>query len=112
MPTEMIKEFIGKECIISLFNEVVGVQGTIIAIEENWIKVEEKKKIRIINGDMIRDIATAKQKHFPKFQVIGGQKRITKQEYKEPLDICINLYYQDRKAAKAADGSKEWNNQQ
>ncbi len=60
MPTEMIKEFIGKECIISLFNEVVGVQGTIIAIEENWIKVEEKKKIRIINGDMIRDIATAK----------------------------------------------------
>lgn len=60
MPTEMIKEFIGKECIISLFNEVGGVHGTIIAIEENWIKVEEKKKIRIINGDMIRDIATAK----------------------------------------------------
>lgn len=60
MPTEMIKEFIGKECVISLFNEVGGVQGTILAVEENWIKVEEKKKIRIINGDMIRDIATAK----------------------------------------------------
>lgn len=60
MPTEMIKEFIGKECVISLFNEVGGVQGTILAVEENWIKVEEKKKIRIINGDMIRDIATTK----------------------------------------------------
>lgn len=57
MPTEMIKEFIGKECTVTLFNEVSGVRGTIVAVEENWIKVEEKKKVRIINGDMIRDIA-------------------------------------------------------
>lgn len=60
MPTEMIKEFIGKQCVITLFNEMGGVQGTILALEENWIKVEEKKKIRIINGDMIRDIAVTK----------------------------------------------------
>lgn len=60
MPTEMLKEFIGKDCAISMFNEVGAVQGKILAIEENWIKVEEKKKIRIINGDMIRDISTAK----------------------------------------------------
>lgn len=56
----MVKEFIGKDCVISLFNDMGGVQGTIIAVEENWIKVEEKKKIRMINGDMIRDIATKK----------------------------------------------------
>lgn len=60
MPVEMLKEFIGKTCVISLFNDLGGVQGTILAVEENWIKVEEKKKIRMINGDMIRDIATAK----------------------------------------------------
>ncbi len=60
MPTEMIKDFIGKDCTITLFNEVGGVQGKIIAIEENWVKVEEKKRIRMINGDMIRDIATLK----------------------------------------------------
>lgn len=60
MPTEMIKEFIGKDCIVSLFNEVGAVQGKILTVEENWIKVEEKKKIRMINGDMIRDIATLK----------------------------------------------------
>lgn len=60
MPTEMLKEFIGKDCIISLFNDLCGVQGKILSIEENWIKVEEKKKIRIINGDMIRDISIAK----------------------------------------------------
>ena len=60
MPTEMLKEFIGKSCMITLFNDLGGVQGTILAVEENWIKVEEKKKIRIINGDMIRDISTTK----------------------------------------------------
>lgn len=60
MPTELMKEFIGKQCVITLFNEMGGVQGTILAVEENWIKVDEKKRVRIINGDMIRDIAIAK----------------------------------------------------
>ena len=60
MPTEMLKELIGKNCTVSLFNEVGAVQGTILSVEENWIKVEEKKKIRIINGDMIRDISVLK----------------------------------------------------
>jgi len=56
MPTELMKEFIGKVCAITLFNESFGISGKIIAIEENWIKVEEKDTVRIINGDMIRDI--------------------------------------------------------
>lgn len=60
MPVEMMKEFIGKECTILLFNDLGGVKGTILAVEENWIKVEEKKRIRIINGDMIRDISMEK----------------------------------------------------
>ena len=38
-------------------------EGKIIAIEDNWIKVEEKNKIRIINGDMIRDISIAPEKY-------------------------------------------------
>ena len=61
MPTEMLKEFLDKDCTITLFNEIVGVQGKIVAIEENWIKVEEKKRTRIINGDMIRDISISKK---------------------------------------------------
>lgn len=61
MPTEMMKEFIGKNCVISLMNDISAVQGTILAVEENWIKVEEKKKIRMINGDMIRDISMTKE---------------------------------------------------
>ena len=61
MPTEMLKEFLDKDCTITLFNEIVGVQGRIVAIEENWIKVEEKKRTRIINGDMIRDISISRK---------------------------------------------------
>ena len=60
MPTELLKEFIGKDCTVTLFNDIGGVQGRILAVEANWIKVEEKKRIRIINGDIIRDIALAK----------------------------------------------------
>lgn len=44
MPKEMLQEFIGKECSITMFNEIGAVQGKIISVEENWIKVEEKRK--------------------------------------------------------------------
>lgn len=57
MPQELIKEFIGKMCTIILFNESFGVTGKIVAMEGNWIKIEEKNKVRLINGDMIRDIS-------------------------------------------------------
>ena len=57
------KEFIGKVCTIILFNETFGVQGKIVAVEENWVKVEEKNKVRLINGDMIRDISIAPEKY-------------------------------------------------
>lgn len=63
MPQELMKEFIGKVCTIILFNESFGVQGKIVAVEDNWIKIEEKNKVRIINGDMIRDISIAPEKY-------------------------------------------------
>lgn len=62
MPSELMKDFIGKECTIILFNESFGVTGKIVAAQENWIKVEEKKRVRIINGDMIRDISVKTEK--------------------------------------------------
>ena len=37
--------------------------GKIVSIEENWIKVEEKNKVRIINGDIIRDISIMPEKY-------------------------------------------------
>lgn len=63
MPTELIKEFIGKVCSISLFTEITGFMGKIVAMENNWIKVEEKNTVRLINGDMIRDIKIMPEKY-------------------------------------------------
>lgn len=63
MPKELIKEFIGKVCTMNLFNESFAVNGKIVAVEENWIKVEEKNRVRLINGDMIRDISIMPDKY-------------------------------------------------
>ncbi len=62
MPEGLMNEFIGKVCTIILFNESFGVQGKILEVEGNWVKVEEKNKIRLINGDMIRDISMSSEK--------------------------------------------------
>lgn len=63
MPNEMMKEFIGKVCTITLFNESFGIVGKIVSTENNWVKVSEKNTYRIINGDMIRDIKIMPEKY-------------------------------------------------
>lgn len=63
MPNEMMKEFIGKVCTITLFNESFGIVGKIVSTENNWVKVLEKNTYRIINGDMIRDIKIMPEKY-------------------------------------------------
>ena len=63
MPQELLKEYMNKICTITLINEVSGVRGKIVAIEDNWIKVEYKNESRIINGDMIRDIKLLPEKY-------------------------------------------------
>ena len=63
MPTELMKDFIDKVCSITLLNELSGSTGRIAAVEGNWIKVEEKNRVRLINGDMIRDIAILPEKY-------------------------------------------------
>lgn len=63
MPNEMMKEFIGKVCTITLFNDSFGIVGKIVSTESNWVKVLEKNTYRIINGDMIRDIKIMPEKY-------------------------------------------------
>ena len=64
MPTELMKDFNDKVCSITLLNELSGsITGRIAAVEGNWIKVEEKNRVRLINGDMIRDIAILPEKY-------------------------------------------------
>jgi len=63
MPAELMKEFIGKVCSISIFGESFGAAVKVVAIENNWIKVEEKNNIRLINGDMIKEIRIMPDKY-------------------------------------------------
>lgn len=57
MPPELLKEFIGKECIISRTNEKKNqIRGIILETESYWVKIKEEDSNRTINGLMIRDI--------------------------------------------------------
>ncbi len=62
MTVDMINDLVGKDVIITCFNESFARKCTVIAVEGNWIKAEDKKKISIINADMIRDITVIKSK--------------------------------------------------
>ena len=62
MPLEMLNECIGKEVIICVVGELSGFKANVIAVKDNWIKVEEKNNVRLINGDMITQIYIPKKK--------------------------------------------------
>lgn len=56
MQTELIKEFIGKKCVISLMTGEEKYTGIIKQTESYWVKIEEKDGLRLINAVAIRDI--------------------------------------------------------
>lgn len=60
MPIRILADCIGKKVRIYIEGEFGGFEATVLEIEENWIKVEEKKNIRILNGDMITQILISK----------------------------------------------------
>ena len=61
MPIRILADCIGKKVRIYIEGEFGGFEATVLEIEENWIKVEEKKNIRILNGDMITQILISKK---------------------------------------------------
>ncbi len=56
LPKELMGDFIGKVCAILCYNDLAGVSGKIVGVEENWVKVQTKKETQLINGDMIKNI--------------------------------------------------------
>ena len=62
MPVEMLKDCIGQEVVVCVEGELGGFDGTVLEIQENWIKVETKSSIRYVNGDMISQIYIKKKK--------------------------------------------------
>lgn len=55
MGNEIIKEYVGKTCKIFGGQSVNGI-GKIIEVNENWIKLETKKGVELINAEYIQSI--------------------------------------------------------
>lgn len=56
MSGSMLDQYIGKECTISLFNEVGAIKGKLMDADIQWVKVDTKKGTQLINRNMVRNI--------------------------------------------------------
>ena len=57
MSGSMLDQYIGKECVVSVFNEVGAIKGKLMDADSQWVKVETPKKgTQLINRNMIRNI--------------------------------------------------------
>lgn len=56
MTNDVIKKYIGKDCKISTGSFGTNVTGKIINVNENWIEVETKKGVEIINAEFVQSI--------------------------------------------------------
>ena len=57
MSGSMLDQYIGKECVVSLFNEVGAIKGKLMDADNQWVKVETPKKgTQLINRNIIRNI--------------------------------------------------------
>lgn len=61
MANALIEKLIGKNCTLST-GAFGGVQGRIAGVTDNWIEVEAKKGIRLVNADYVTDISELKKK--------------------------------------------------
>ena len=56
MDGSMLGQYMGKDCTISLFNEVGAIKGKLMDADMQWIKVDTKKGTQLINRNMVRNI--------------------------------------------------------
>ena len=63
MDGSMLDASIGRECTVSLFNEVGAIKGKLVDADAQWIKVDTPKKgTNLINRNMIRNITFVDKK--------------------------------------------------
>lgn len=57
MSGSILYAYIGKDCAVSLFNDVGGIKGKLMDVDAQWVKIETPKKgTQIINRNMIRSV--------------------------------------------------------
>ena len=56
MANELIKKYIGKNCIVATTSFSCPVNGQILAVEDNWIEINTKKGPQLVNADFVTNI--------------------------------------------------------
>ncbi len=56
MTNEVIKRYVGRKCKLSTGSFGTTVAGKIIEVNENWIEVETKNGIELINAEFVQSI--------------------------------------------------------
>jgi len=56
MEGSMLDQYMGKDCTVSLFNEVGAIKGKLMDADIQWVKVDAKKGTQLINRNMVRNI--------------------------------------------------------
>ena len=56
MDGSMLDQYMGKDCTVSLFNEVGAIKGKLMEADMQWVKVDTKKGTQLINRNMVRNI--------------------------------------------------------
>lgn len=57
MDGSILDAYMGRDCVVSLFNEVGAIKGKLMDADTQWVKVETPKKgTQLINRNMIRNI--------------------------------------------------------
>ena len=56
MDGSMLDQYMGKDCTVSLFNEVGAIKGKLMEADMQWVKVDTRKGTQLINRNTIRNI--------------------------------------------------------
>ena len=56
MDGSMLDQYMGKDCTVSLFNEVGAIKGKLMDADIQQVKVDTKKGTQLINRNMVRNI--------------------------------------------------------
>lgn len=62
MNEELVNEFLGKVCTVYCDN-AFGMQGKIVFVKDNWMKLEYKNQSKIINLDYVTSIEILPEKY-------------------------------------------------
>lgn len=62
MSADFLKDYVGTEVQITLDGELGYYKGTLVAVEDNWLKLDTKNRIELLNGDMVKQVSIRKEK--------------------------------------------------